>query len=378
LSQALTVWGTPWICLLQGVGYVGWDAILTSFVSALTLIGQIVASLFGGGLVSLAIVAVAGALLQRIILFVFARRKHPELFNLKGNWRNDIFREILPLAGRAWLTAMGTILVQNTDGFFIAAAQGADNIPAFRAGFLVVLNVHMLAGVFASASSVFISQLWQSGDVVEAKRIVMRNLRIGIGLVLCGGAAVLAAGPLLFNLWLGPGNYAGGTIMWLFVVMFALEQQSFVLSTSCRATNDEAFAGWMMAGGILKLILAAILVRQLGLTGLVLGTIIAQAATTHWFVVVHSLDRLRISAIEFFLRVLAPCVAIFGITVLLCLGLVTILKNASDLVKVIAAFGVAAGALAIGSWLAVLDQAQRIRFLVTIGWLRSNDQMEGK
>src|SRR5262245_49129615 len=32
--QAFNVWATVWTCLLQGVGYVGWDALLGSFVTA--------------------------------------------------------------------------------------------------------------------------------------------------------------------------------------------------------------------------------------------------------------------------------------------------------------------------------------------------------
>lgn len=60
LSQALTVGATPWTCLLQDVGYIGWDAILVSFVNAIALIGQIVAALLGGGVVILATVTAIG------------------------------------------------------------------------------------------------------------------------------------------------------------------------------------------------------------------------------------------------------------------------------------------------------------------------------
>src|SRR5438477_3111734 len=57
LSQAFGVWATIWTCLLQGVGYIGWDALAASLVSALTLLAQIIVTIFGGGLVALAVVA---------------------------------------------------------------------------------------------------------------------------------------------------------------------------------------------------------------------------------------------------------------------------------------------------------------------------------
>jgi hypothetical protein len=95
LSSALTIWAAPWTCLLQGVGYIGWDAILASFVNALTLLAQIAAVLLGGGMVALAVVAVLGALSQRFVLLAFARRKRPELFHLRGVWRPEIFHGMI-------------------------------------------------------------------------------------------------------------------------------------------------------------------------------------------------------------------------------------------------------------------------------------------
>src|SRR5437016_3921025 len=63
--QALNVWATVWTCLLQGVGYIGWDALIASFISTASLITQIIVVLSGGGIVPLAIVATVGAVAQR-------------------------------------------------------------------------------------------------------------------------------------------------------------------------------------------------------------------------------------------------------------------------------------------------------------------------
>lgn len=362
LSQALTVWASPWTCLLQGVGHVGWDAILASFVSAITIIGQIIAALCSGGLVGLAIVAAAGALLQRTVILGFARRKRPDLFQLRGEWRSGSFHEMLPLAGRAWLTGMGTILVQNTDGLFISSAQGTDHIPAYRAGFIVVLNLHMLAGVLASSSSVFISHLWQAGSISKVHQVVQRNLLLGLGMVLSGGVVILAAGPALFNVWLGSGNYVGGAVMSLFVLLFILEQQTFILSTSCRATNDEAFAGWMMAGGILKLLFAFVLLKWFGLMGLALATVLAQMLTAHWFVVYRSLWRLQISFKWYLVKVALPCLAIALIASGLAFVALQLPGPLADAERLLASSVAGGTAFLISLWIFVLDDRQRTRF----------------
>ena len=77
-SQACAVWATVWTCLLQGVGYVGWDALIASFITTLTLTAQIIVLLCGGGLVALATAATAGALAQRWLARWLARVRRPD------------------------------------------------------------------------------------------------------------------------------------------------------------------------------------------------------------------------------------------------------------------------------------------------------------
>src|SRR5207302_11243561 len=142
-----------------------------------------------------------------------------------------------------------------------AASKGVKGITAYHAAYLFVLILHMLAGVFASSSAVFVSHLWQAGQIAEVQRIVQRNLRLGISIILCGCAAIVASGESLFNLWLGPSNYVGLGVVALFAATFVLEQQTFIISTSSRATEDEAFAEVMIGGGLLKLGLALVLTK---------------------------------------------------------------------------------------------------------------------
>lgn len=361
--QALNVWASVWSCLLQGMGYVGWDALMATLVSALTLIAQITAVIYGGGVITLAAIATASAITQRLIIQRFVSRRSPEVFYATGSWNAAVLKGVPGLAVRAWLSALGTVLVFNTDGFFIASAEGADNIPAFRAAFLVVLNVHILATVFAQSSSVFISQLWQAGEREEVRRIFQRNLLIGSCFTLCGGAAILFAGESLFNAWLGKGNYVGPLIVGVFVLLFVLEQQSFIISTSCRATDYEPFAAWMMAGGVLKLTLALPLMHWLGLLGLVLATLIAQLSTAHWFVAKQGLGRLDFSFTRYVKSVALPCLVVFICACVLASLAVSVIPPGSDWLRLASASASAGLVLAVAIWRLALDQHHRDRLL---------------
>jgi len=362
-SQGLTVWATIWTCLLQGLGYVGWDALLVTAINGLVLLGQIMAVLLGGGVVSLASIATVGVMAQRLIIRGFAARRTPELFALKGRWNPAVVQGMPGLALRAWLSSLGTVLVFNTDGFFIASAEGAENIPAFRAAFLVVLNVHMLATVLSQSSFVFISQLWQAGQHEEVRAIVQRNLRLGLGFMICGGTAIFFAGESLFNVWLGPSNYVGPVTVAVFVLLFILEQQAFIISTGCRATDYEPFAAWMMVGGLLKLLLAFPMMQWLGLLGLALATLIAQLTTAHWFVTQHGLARLGYPWSRYIKSVLLPSVMIFCTAVGLCWMVARMTSAASDIVRLILVSVPAGVVLLISFWFLAVNQNVRHRIL---------------
>jgi O-antigen/teichoic acid export membrane protein len=363
LSQASGVWATTWICLLQGVGYIGWDAILGSLVNAITVCLQITVVLLGGGLVSLATVAALSSLAQRFAVLNFARHKRREIFYLSGHWKSDELKRLLPLALRAWLTALGYTLVAKTDQFFVVATGGAAAFPAYRAAFLLVINLHILSGVFAGSSIVFVSHLWQAGDLARIRALVRRNCFIGLLGMACGGAAILALGPALFDLWLGPGNFVGYGILMLFLANFLLEHHANVFSSASRATNDEAYAVTSVIAGALKLGLALLFTSSFGLFGLALSTLLALGLTNHWFMVYRGSLRLGINLREHLFKVILPILlvgtgAFFAAKILQALA--PSLPTLSRTIAVTATCGLV---LALSLWGLAIESPQRARLL---------------
>ena len=365
-SQAITVFASVWTCLLQGVGYVGWDALIATLVGTATLTAQIVAVLCGGGLIALAAIATCGALGQRGLTLWFSRKRRPDLFSLQGRWNPEVLRGLPSLAIRAWLTAVGTALVFNTDQFFIAAAKGAEGIPSFRAAFVFVHNITVLAVSVGLASSVFISHYWQAGDMVQVRRLIERNCRLGLLVMLCTCAVVITAGQSLFDLWLGHGNFAGYRVLVVFLISETLEAQSYIISTSSRATNDEAFAFSSLAAGVLKIILAAILIKTHGLLGLALATMIALLATNHWYMVWRGIRRLRIPFSEYFMQVVIPAAIWSTAALALAWAAASVLRQASDLVKLGGAVSTVGIVFVLALFRLVMSQGERATVRVKV------------
>lgn len=368
LSQGLIVWATPWTCLLQGVGYVGWDAILASFVNVFTLSGQIIAALCGGGLVSLAVIASCGALTQWAVILGFARHKRPELFQLRGVWRGDVFFAMLPLTGRAWLTAIGGSLILYTDQIVIASLQGAAELPAFRAAWVLIHNINVVATTFGVASGIFVSHLWQAKDVKQVHRLLERNLRLGWLTMLTGALVMLFSGQSLITLWLGPGNFVGYPILSVFLLTSALGAQSYIISCASRATGNESFAWVSLGSGGLKLALSVLLAHQYGLLGVALGTLIALLLTSDWYYPWKGLQVLRYSRWSLVRRIIIPLVAYFAVIVVVLMLLQRVNRNLEPLYQVSMTCIISMGAFVMGLWIFVMEQEHKHRLLHRLGW----------
>ncbi len=361
VSQAFTVWAGVYSCFLQGTGYVGWDSILASLINFLILSSQIVAVLLGGGLIVLASVAAIGALCQRFVFLGFVRRKVPEVFQIRGRWDGAVFQSMVPHATRAWLTTLGFALVGQTDQFFIAQFKGAAEIPAYRAAFVVCVNFNIISVTFAQASSVFISQLWQTGRLAEVHRIVLRNLRLALLIMGCSAGFLLASGEKLFDQWLGAGHFIGYHILAIFCIWQFLEVQAYALLVCSRATEDEAFAFSTLGGGLLKLFLAWFLIGKFGLLGLACASLVAMLCTNYWYAVWRGLRRLQIPFGVYLRTCLLP---VFG-AALICYAFGSGILATTASISPIASLGLSGSAVcvafALAVWFFVVEAHQKAR-----------------
>lgn len=361
IGQAFVLRANVWSCVLLGVGYVGWDTFVAAIVTVLGLLLQIAVVLLGGGLIALSAVAAGAAIAQRALIPAIARRMRPELFALRGRWSGEIFRSLTPSALRAWLTALGASMVLYTDQILIAAQQGAAGIPAYRAAFVLIHNLTVVAVAMALASGVFITHLWQTGDLQQVHRIVTRNARFGWLLMLSSAAYLLTAGESLFTAWLGAGNFAGYAVLLVFLTTETFETQSFIIATASRATEDEAFALSSIAAGVLKLALSWVFAQRLGLVGIALGTTVALLATNHWYMVYRGLRRLKLSWRNYARSVCLPCVMAFPALLAILQSVRHLVRESSALVQLIALTAVAGVLFALSVWGLVLGPAHRAR-----------------
>ena len=368
-GYAVGVWVSYLNCWLAGIGYVGWDSLIATVVSLLTILANIVTVLLGGGLLALAAIAVVAGLIQRFAFLGFIRWRKPEMLAVQGRWNAAYAKAMVQPALYAWLTSLGSFLILRTDDYFIALLRHIADIPNYRAAYQLVSNLLMIVAPIAGATSVFISQMWQADKLEEIHTIVIRNARITLCVMAAGVAFVLTSGHEFLNLWLGEGNFVGYPILVVFCIMLTLEAQHNVLAQSARATEDEKYAPWAIASGILNVIFTWTLIEPYGLLGVALGTMLAQLLTNNWYAVYRPMIRLRLH-FDIYLR---QVVSLWGIVLVYCLVASYLVKQGlirggfiSNWVLVGSTALVCGAIFLITLWTGVLETHQRERIQAKI------------
>jgi O-antigen/teichoic acid export membrane protein len=358
-ANAYALFRGLWTAAATGMGHVAAVSMLGTGVSVGVMALQGGALLLGGGVGTLAALALGGSLLQGAALLRWLRHREPRLMACPGRPSRTALRGLLKASSRYWLTELGAIALLRTDQIFIAGFQQPSQIPAYFAAYSVVYNMALVSMAVAEAASVFVSRLWQEHEPGAVHVLILRSLRIGLALMLCGAGMMSVIGDNVIAVWIGPGHFVGRPVLLAFCAMLTLFVQQSLLLGFSRATENEVYAPCFLAAGLLNLGITWLLIGPLGLLGVALGTLIAQALTTSWFVPVSALRRLQISGRTYMAEVLCPTLLLGA-----CTAAATLLgaSGVAGPLRRMAAGGTAGVAAALlGGWFLVLDAEMRRR-----------------
>ncbi len=368
LGYAIGVWVSYLGCWLQGLGHVGWYSITSTVVTVITITGNIIVVMMGGGLFSLAVIAVISGLLQRLLILVFIRVKKINLSASEGRWNLEYAKKMVKPSLYCWLTSVGIFLILKTNQYFITLVAGAEEIPSYNAAYQLASNLRNVALPFAFSASTFISQMWQAGDIKGVHQLVRKSCNFGLLIMCIGSGYLIVVGQDLIDVWLGEGVFVGSAVLTTFCIMFILEVQNVCLMYGARATEYEKFTVSSLAAGLLNLVFTAILIKPLGLWGVALGTLIAQSLTSNWYIVFKSLERLKIGYLQYFSNTFMPAFISFILSISITYILKRIIYSFVDNSLLLLVLTAIACSLIFGLalWLWVLEDNQKNKLTLKI------------
>jgi O-antigen/teichoic acid export membrane protein len=306
VGYSINTWAGFVHSLLCGLGDVGRAGAINLGCLILVDILSIVVVAAGGGIVGLAAIWCFGGIVSRFTAWVVVRHRYHEVASVRGKWDWELARSMAAPAVKVWLMGLGTFLVMQTDRFYIAYLVSLEAVPAYVAAYALVSTIHELSKAPIEPSAPLVSQAWQAGNLHVVRKVLWRNLRVVVMGFGTAGALLLACGPDIIGLWLGPGNFVGQTVLALFVLMLLLDCQHAVTVSVGVATEDIPYGFWLMMAAAINLVLSYVLGVAWGLAGIAAATLIAHLVTVNWYAVYRPLKRLGISMDTYLRQFLLP------------------------------------------------------------------------
>ncbi|GBD48057.1 lipopolysaccharide biosynthesis protein [Methylopila sp. Yamaguchi] len=359
VSQSIALSNGLWTSVIAGLGHVAPIALLSTGMTSLTLLAQTAMVWAGGGLVALAAIGAVGNVVFRVAAIVYLRRNEPAVSADSGTWSRAEAETLLSPSLKYFLTEIGAILLTRTDQYFIAGYLNPESIPAYFASYTLAFNAALIAIAIGDAANIYVSQLWRTTARDRVAPLVLKSMRIGMGLMALATALLLFAGDAIIAAWLGVGHYAGLPLMATFCAMLLVYTQQSLLFGFSRATENEIYAAIYLAAGALNVALSFVLAPALGLVGVALATLLAQLATTGWQIPATALRRLDIPWRVYVAQVLAPVLGLFLAAAASMAAAAASTAHVGPLPRALACAGVGGLVALLGFWTLVLDHNLR-------------------
>jgi O-antigen/teichoic acid export membrane protein len=270
--------------LLQVRGYVWLDNIL---VACCELLWPIFAwALFDSSTSSRTAIAAAGAFGLTGLIAFLARLVAASVANRFVGWvptpvRWRIIWALLSYGSIITLAQLADFLYAPTDFILInrllTSLDATTYAPAVQIDAALLLLVSAIANVLLPKTAVAHAR----DDITQIRQYYVRGTLISAGVLLCAALAVWICSPIIFRLWLQNPMYGTRAILPLILIHTVVGGSSAVgRSILLGMGRVKPFTISVLIAGISNVILSYCFVRylNLGLRGIVLGTIIAVVA----------------------------------------------------------------------------------------------------
>lgn len=203
----------------------------------------------------------------------------------------------------------------------IARQIGTAAIPSYESVSRIALTMMTFALLVASNATPFVAMAYAAGDVAGVRRLLERNVRVGMAMMIVPCSFVAVFGDKLVGLWLGAGVFPGFAVLWVLLAVVLLEVHHVIYASAVMATGRVVFVPAAALASVLTLGLAFALAPRLGLFGVALGALIAQMLTNNWYAPYRAFKLFGMPAGDTLRRLALPCVMLLGAQLVLAVCL---------------------------------------------------------
>jgi O-antigen/teichoic acid export membrane protein len=358
-GAALNLWASSPFAALYGLGYLGSERLIRSLSLLLGLVLTITLLYAGFGIVGLAVAWAAQGLLSRLIAKQVLHQRYPDLLTVQSKANLQLAKAILIPSLKWAIMGFGAILILQTDNVIIATILGPASIPNYEAVAKIAITTMSIALLLVTAVSPHISKAYAEKNLILVTSLLSQSVRLSVSMVAFLAAFVAVFGDAIIALWLGSGKFVGFPILWTLLLMVLLEAHHVAMATATVATGHMVFAKPALIAGLLNLIISVILAHHLGLWGVALGTLIAQALTNNWYAPYVALKYFGVPFSTHLKTVLMPTAVLLVVLLVTNLLLKYLLSDYTNLIMLTIAFVFSVMIAASVSYIFVLTKGER-------------------
>lgn len=267
---------------LNGLGKIE-EMARASFWSALIYLLVTLLGFFAGlGLLALAL----GNLLQPLYLrLLCAKMIRHELSGLSpgGVSPLSIFALMWPTTWRQGLVGSGAYFINYSNTLVISAFLGLVDTASYGLTNQVINLLIGVAYMFVQTRTPQMVQHRISGDLASVRRIFARQLCWALLLYVVGGALLLLLGPTLLRIIGSRSDLLPADLLLFFLGYRLLEFHHSAFAMLVTTQNKVPFVKASLCSALCIIGLSILLVRPLGLWGVMLATASVQLAYNNWY-----------------------------------------------------------------------------------------------
>jgi O-antigen/teichoic acid export membrane protein len=306
-GAALNLVGEGWFAGLYGLGQVFHERIIRALGLLLGLLYMAVAIYFGASMHALAIAYVAQGATTVIMARHALSRVGTDLI-AKGRFEFAVIRRLALPSLKYAATLLGAILILQTDNLVIASTLGASSVPNYQAGAKLITALMSLSMMLVVTSTPFISRAYAQGDLDELKRLLNRNLRYTLSVMVVLGSFIACFADKVILLWLGQGHFVGFGVIWVLLIVMLLESHHVAMASATMASGKIVFFVPALLAGFLNLVFSITLAKRFGVMGVACGTLFAQILTNNWFAPWYTIRLFKLSVRDHLWQVVLPVI----------------------------------------------------------------------
>jgi O-antigen/teichoic acid export membrane protein len=197
--------------LLTGYHQWGLHSLIKSGWHVITIVGMIVALLKGGGLPSLAAVALAGQAFEEVTRVTLAYRICKGLHIRPWLVRWKTIRKLFSFGGKTLIPSVSNLLLNQTASIMIVAYLGPAALALYARPRSLVLHVNTLVNKMAMTLTPTVSSLQSINNTKEIRQLLITSVRYSFYLVLPIVLVLVVFGDAVMQFWMGQ-RYANGLV----------------------------------------------------------------------------------------------------------------------------------------------------------------------